>query len=107
MLVMPKYPPEYRSGIGEEGAEELKKFVEAGGTLMCFDSACELVDFFRFNVFFAEQLYNDQPISTTGRWNRMEYRGLEGFVFAVTPFNFSSIAGNLPTAPARGRVAVV
>ena len=71
------------------------------------DAACELVDFFRFNVFFAEQLYNDQPISTTGRWNRMEYRPLEGFVYAITPFNFTSIAGNLPTAPAlMGNVAL-
>jgi len=71
------------------------------------DAACELVDFFRFNVFFAEQLYNDQPISTTGRWNRMEYRPLEGFVYAITPFNFTSIAGNLPTAPALlGNVAL-
>ncbi|MFQ5550450.1 MAG: L-glutamate gamma-semialdehyde dehydrogenase [Gemmatimonadales bacterium] len=64
------------------------------------DAACELVDFFRFNVKFAERLFSDQPISTRGVWNRVEYRALEGFVFAVTPFNFTSIAGNLPTAPA-------
>ncbi|MBI2894090.1 MAG: L-glutamate gamma-semialdehyde dehydrogenase [Deltaproteobacteria bacterium] len=64
------------------------------------DSACELIDFFRFNVAFAERLYADQPISPPGFWNRMEYRPLEGFVLAVTPFNFTSIAGNLPTAPA-------
>jgi len=64
------------------------------------DSACELIDFFRFNVRFMEQIYSDQPISSPGVWNRVQYRPLEGFVFAVTPFNFTSIAGNLPTAPA-------
>lgn len=64
------------------------------------DSACELIDFFRYNVYYMTQLYLDQPYSPTGVWNRMEYRALEGFVFAVTPFNFTSIAGNLPTAPA-------
>ena len=64
------------------------------------DSACELIDFFRFNVYFAEQLYSDQPMSAPGMWNRMEYRPLEGFVYAITPFNFTSIAGNLPTSPA-------
>ncbi len=64
------------------------------------DAACELIDFFRFNVRFMEQIYKDQPISSPGVWNRVQYRALEGFVFAVTPFNFTSIAGNLPTAPA-------
>ena len=64
------------------------------------DSACELIDFFRFNVYFAEQLYGDQPLSAPGMWNRMEYRPLEGFIYAITPFNFTSIAGNLPTSPA-------
>jgi len=64
------------------------------------DAACELIDFYRFNAAFAERLLADQPISPPGQWNRMEYRPLEGFVFAVTPFNFTSIAGNLPTAPA-------
>ena len=64
------------------------------------DAACELIDFFRYNVHFAAQIYRDQPVSPVGTWNRVEYRGLEGFVFAVTPFNFTSIAGNLPTAPA-------
>ena len=64
------------------------------------DAACELIDFFRFNVHFMEQIYRDQPISSRGTWNRMQYRPLEGFVFAVTPFNFVSIQGNLPTAPA-------
>jgi 1-pyrroline-5-carboxylate dehydrogenase len=64
------------------------------------DSACELIDFWRFNTYYAEQLYDQQPRSDHGTWNRMDYRGLEGFVYAVTPFNFTSIAGNLPTAPA-------
>jgi len=64
------------------------------------DAACELIDFFRFNVHFAEQLYQDQPLSGPGMWNRMEYRPLEGFIYAITPFNFTSIAGNLPTSPA-------
>ncbi|HEU4385021.1 MAG TPA: L-glutamate gamma-semialdehyde dehydrogenase [Anaeromyxobacteraceae bacterium] len=64
------------------------------------DSACEIVDFWRFNVAFAEQIYAQQPLSAPGQWNRLEHRPLEGFVFAVTPFNFTSIAANLPTAPA-------
>ena len=63
------------------------------------DAACELIDFYRFNVHFAERLYQEQPISAGGMWNRLEYRELEGFVYAITPFNFTSIAGNLPTAP--------
>ena len=64
------------------------------------DSACELIDFWRYNPFYARHLYTDQPVSPTGVWNRVEYRPLEGFVFAVSPFNFTSIGGNLPTAPA-------
>lgn len=64
------------------------------------DAACELVDFFRFNVHFQEQMYSMQPQSAKGQWNQMEYRPLEGFVFSVTPFNFTSIAGNLPTSAA-------
>ncbi len=64
------------------------------------DAACELIDFWRFNVRFMRQIYAEQPISARGHWNRVEYRALEGFVFAVTPFNFTSIGGNLPTAPA-------
>jgi len=63
------------------------------------DSACELIDFWRFNTYYMTQLMGDQPYSPKGMWNRMEYRALEGFIFAVTPFNFTSIAGNLPTAP--------
>ncbi|MBN6053930.1 L-glutamate gamma-semialdehyde dehydrogenase [Nonomuraea sp. RK-328] len=71
------------------------------------DSACELIDFFRFNVAYARQLYADQPASSPGVWNRMEYRPLEGFVLAITPFNFTAIAGNLPTAAAlMGNVVV-
>ncbi len=64
------------------------------------DAPCELVDFWRFNVAFARQILAQQPISTRGVWNRTDYRPLEGFVYAVTPFNFTAIAGNLPTAPA-------
>ncbi len=64
------------------------------------DSACELADFFRFNVHCAEQIYHQQPASTRGVWNRVEYRPLDGFVMAISPFNFTSIGGNLPCAPA-------
>ncbi len=64
------------------------------------EAACELADFWRFNVAFARQILEDQPISPAGQWNRVEYRPLDGFVFAVSPFNFTAIAGNLPTAPA-------
>jgi 1-pyrroline-5-carboxylate dehydrogenase len=64
------------------------------------DAACELIDFWRFNVQYMLRIYEEQPLSSQGVWNRMEYRPLEGFVFAVTPFNFTSIAGNLPTSPA-------
>jgi len=64
------------------------------------DSACELIDFWRFNPYFMRFIYEQQPQSAPGYWDYVEYRALEGFVFAVTPFNFASIAGNLPTAPA-------
>ena len=64
------------------------------------DAACELIDFWRFNVYYATRILSEQPESNPGSWNRMEYRPLEGFVLAITPFNFTSIAGNLPTAPA-------
>jgi len=64
------------------------------------DSACELIDFFRFNAHYYSRILQDQPYSPGGMWNSVEYRPLEGFVLAVTPFNFTSIAGNLPTAPA-------
>lgn len=64
------------------------------------DSACEMIDFLRFNCYFQEQMYSMQPLSGPGMWNHMEYRPLEGFVFAVTPFNFTAIAGNLTTSAA-------
>jgi 1-pyrroline-5-carboxylate dehydrogenase len=64
------------------------------------DSAAELVDFFRFNTYYMEQIYSQQPISGPGMWNHVEYRALEGFVFAITPFNFTAIGGNLPTSAA-------
>jgi 1-pyrroline-5-carboxylate dehydrogenase len=64
------------------------------------DSACELIDFWRFNVSYMTRIYEEQPVSSPGVWNRMDYRPLEGFVFAVTPFNFTAIGGNLPTSPA-------
>ncbi|MFO7973608.1 MAG: L-glutamate gamma-semialdehyde dehydrogenase [Candidatus Hydrogenedentota bacterium] len=71
------------------------------------DSACELIDFWRFNPYFMTQIYDDQPLSSHQVLNYMEHRPLEGFVFAITPFNFTSIAGNLPTAPALMGNAVV
>jgi 1-pyrroline-5-carboxylate dehydrogenase len=64
------------------------------------DAACELIDFWRFNVAFARRIFEDQPISSPGVWNRTDYRPLEGFVYAITPFNFTAIAGNLPTSAA-------
>ncbi|MGI5206910.1 L-glutamate gamma-semialdehyde dehydrogenase [Spirillospora sp. CA-108201] len=71
------------------------------------DAACELIDFWRFNVRFAQQIHEQQPLSPPGVWNRLDYRPLEGFVLAITPFNFTAIAGNLPTAPAlMGNVVV-
>lgn len=71
------------------------------------DAACELIDFFRFNAHFAEEVYRQQPESAPGMWNRSEARGLEGFVYAITPFNFTSIAVNLPAAPALMGCAVI
>jgi len=71
------------------------------------DAACEFIDFLRFNVSFMQQIYSDQPISSDGIWNRVEYRPLEGFVYAITPFNFTAIAGNLPASAAMmGNVVV-
>jgi 1-pyrroline-5-carboxylate dehydrogenase len=66
------------------------------------DAACELIDFWRFNTHYAERIHAEQPLSPagSGMWNAMEYRGLEGFVYAITPFNFTAIGGNLPTSPA-------
>jgi 1-pyrroline-5-carboxylate dehydrogenase len=71
------------------------------------DSACELIDFLRFNVHYAERIYREQPDSSTGVWNRMDHRPLEGFIYAITPFNFTAIGGNLPTSPALMGNAVV
>ena len=71
------------------------------------DSACELIDFWRFNPHYAQELYSEQPLSNAATWNQLEYRPLEGFVYAITPFNFTSIGGNLPTAPALMGNAVV
>jgi 1-pyrroline-5-carboxylate dehydrogenase len=71
------------------------------------DSACELIDFLRFNVHYADRIYQEQPQSAPGVWNRLDHRPLEGFVYAITPFNFTAIAGNLPTAPALMGNAVV
>jgi 1-pyrroline-5-carboxylate dehydrogenase len=71
------------------------------------DSACEIVDFLRFNVYFMQEIYAEQPLSSAGIWNRMEWRPLEGFIYALTPFNFTAIAGNLPTSCAMmGNVVV-
>jgi 1-pyrroline-5-carboxylate dehydrogenase len=71
------------------------------------DAACELIDFLRFNVAYAAQIYAEQPFSGHGMWNRMDHRPLEGFILAISPFNFTAIAGNLPTAPAlMGNVVV-
>jgi len=64
------------------------------------DAACEMTDFLRFNVHFAQELYTEQPVSSPGLWNQTDYRHLEGFVYAVTPFNFTAIGGNLPSSPA-------
>jgi len=71
------------------------------------DAACELIDFWRFNAHYAERIHGEQPISSPGTWNAMDYRALEGFVYAITPFNFTSIGGNLPTAPAMMGCTVV
>lgn len=110
--VWDKYTWQDRVSIFRKAAELLSTTWRStlnAATMMCqsknvfqaeIDSACELIDFFNFNSYYLTQLYKDQPISPKGIWNRVEYRPLEGFVFAVTPFNFSSIGGNLPTAPA-------
>src|SRR6266550_1932767 len=73
------------------------------------DAACELIDFWRFNVHYAERIHAEQPLSVagSGMWNALDYRGLEGFVYAITPFNFTAIGGNLPTAPAMMGCTVV
>lgn len=107
-----RWPWEERASVLLKAAEMLSttwRDTLNAATMLCqsktphqaeIDAACELIDFFRFNVQYAERLYQDQPISGPGMWNRLEYRPLEGFVYAITPFNFTSIAGNLPTSPA-------
>jgi 1-pyrroline-5-carboxylate dehydrogenase len=71
------------------------------------DSACEVVDFWRYNPWYAQQIFEEQPVSAPGMWNQLDYRGLEGFVYAITPFNFTAIGANLPTAPALMGCSVV
>lgn len=107
-----RLPWEQRSAVFLKMAELLAgphRMTLNAATMLCqgknvfqaeIDSACELIDFYRFNPYYMQQLYKMQPMSVGDSWNRVEYRPLEGFVFAVTPFNFTSIAGNLPTSPA-------
>ena len=107
-----RWPWEERAGVFLRAAELLAttwRDTLNAATMLCqsktvhqaeIDAACELIDFFRFNVHFAERLHQEQPLSTPDVWNRVEYRPLEGFVYAITPFNFTSIAGNLPSSPA-------
>ncbi len=112
-------PWEHRASIFLKAADLLAgpyRYKMNAATMLCqsknpfqaeIDSACELIDFWRFNAQYMVQLYAEQPESAPGMWNRMEHRALEGFVFALTPFNFTSIGGNLPTAPAMmGNVVV-
>lgn len=91
-LLATKYRPQIVSGAMLAGGKNVYQAE--------IDAACELIDFLRFNVQYAREIYARQPQSSTGVWNFVQYRPLEGFVFAVTPFNFTAIAGNLPTAPA-------
>ncbi len=105
-------PWEHKASIFLKAAEMLSgpyRSTINAATMLCqsktayqaeVDSACELIDMLKFNTYFLNEIYKEQPESTKDAWNRMEYRPLEGFVFAVTPFNFTSIAGNLPTSPA-------
>ncbi len=112
-------PWEHRAAIFLKAAEMISgpyRSTINAATMLCqsktanqaeIDSACELADMLRFNAYFLNEIYREQPESGSGSWNRMEYRPLEGFVLAVTPFNFTSIAGNLPTAPAMAGNVVV
>jgi 1-pyrroline-5-carboxylate dehydrogenase len=114
-----RMPWEHRAAIFLRAADLLSGPYRArinAATMLCqsktahqaeIDAACELADFFRFNVQYMTEIYSQQPNSDKGMWNRLEYRPLEGFVYALTPFNFTSIAGNLQTAPAMmGNVVV-
>jgi len=106
-----KMPWEHRAAIFLKAAELLAgpyRDRMNASTMICqsknvmqaeIDAACEMVDFFKFNVEFMTEIYDNQPISSPGIWNRMEYRPLEGFIYAITPFNFTSIAANLCAAP--------
>ena len=112
-------PWEHRASIFLKAADLLAGPYRArmnAATMLCqsknafqseIDAACEFIDFLKFNAYYMQEIYADQPESAPGIWNRLEYRPLEGFVVAITPFNFTSIAGNLPAAPAlMGNVAV-
>ena len=114
-----KLPWEQRAGIFLRAAELIAGPYRArinAATMMAqsktvhqaeIDAACEFIDFLRFNVQFMTEIYGDQPQSTSSAWNRIEYRPLEGFTYAVTPFNFTAIAGNLPACMAlMGNVVV-
>ena len=112
-------PWEHRAAIFLKAAEIIagpRRSIMNAGTMLCqsktahqseIDVVCELADMLRFNTYFMNEIYTEQPISARGAWNRMEYRALEGFVLAVTPFNFTSIAGNLPTSAAIAGNAVL
>ncbi len=107
-----KMPWEHRAGIFLRAAELIAGPYRAkinAATMLAqsktvhqaeIDAACELIDFLRYNVQFMTEIYSEQPESTSGAWNRLEYRPLEGFVYAITPFNFTAIAGNLPASAA-------
>ncbi|DAC72172.1 MAG TPA: 1-pyrroline-5-carboxylate dehydrogenase [Thermoplasmata archaeon] len=106
------FPWEERASIGMKAAELISKkyrFLLNAATMLGqsknayqaeIDAACETIDFLRFNAHYMQKIYSDQPDASPGTLNRLEYRPLEGFIFAITPFNFTAIAGNLPTSPA-------
>ena len=113
------FPWEERASIAMKAAELISKkyrFLLNAATMLGqsknayqaeIDAACETIDFLRFNAYYMQKIYSDQPDASPGTLNRLEYRPLEGFIFATTPFNFTAIAGNLPTAPAiMGNVVV-
>jgi len=106
------FPWEERASIAMKAAELISKkyrFLLNAATMLGqsknayqaeIDAACETIDFLRFNAYYMQKIYSDQPDASPGTLNRLEYRPLEGFIFAITPFNFTAIAGNLPTSPA-------